>query len=66
MRFSADQAFEAAQDGDPIILDTVTIANILRQHGDGEDFTVELYVSETEAHGNNPYDAAELLGWLGY
>lgn len=64
MRFTADQAFEAAADGEPIVLTEGDIEVILMQHDTGE--TRLDYEAFCREHMKNPYDAAELLGWLGY
>lgn len=64
MRFTAEQAFDAATDGEPIVLDDGAIEVILMQHDTGE--TRLDYEAFCREHMKNPYDAAELLGWLGY
>lgn len=64
MRFTADQAFEAAAFGEPIVLTEGDIEVILMQHDTGE--TLLDYEAFCREHMKNPYDAAELLGWLGY
>lgn len=62
-RFTADDAFAASEDNDPIMLSGQDVVAMCRDHGsDPDDFWVD------EFHGAVPpsVDAAKLLGWLGY
>jgi hypothetical protein len=65
-RFTAEDAFEASEAGDPIILTALEAANICREHGVSyEDYAKE----DATEYPMLPYgevDAAKLLGWLGY
>jgi hypothetical protein len=66
MRFTAEQAFEDSEAGEPIILTALEAAYICRQH----DASYEDYAKEDATEFPMlPYgevDAAKLLGWLGY
>jgi len=63
MRFTAQEAYEAWQDGDPIMVEPAAAEVICKRH----DQTLADYL--TEQHNGQPQDAIEawsLLGWLGY
>jgi hypothetical protein len=57
MRFTADEAFELAGTEDAITLTPQAAARICSDHG--------VWLSDY-SDGAGEYDAAELLGWLGY
>ena len=64
MRFSADDAFQASMDGDPIILTALQAAVICRQHGaDYVDYAKDRWFPMLP---EGKVDAAYLLAWLGY
>lgn len=59
--FTAEDAFEASEDGDPIMLAHDAAARICRDHdADLADFLTDCAITATHV------DAAVLLGWLGY
>lgn len=60
MRFTADDAFEAKESGDPIMLDEVDTARLLRRHD------ASLAEMQEDLGKASCYDAADVLGWLGY
>ncbi len=64
MRFTSDEAFEASESGDPIIINHATAKRICADHGvnidDGDGFT-----NEVPKVGDG-YDAKFVLLWLGY
>lgn len=60
MRFTVEEAFEASECGEPIMISRAAALRIVNQHDCGEDFDASpLSVSDT-------LDAADLLRWLGY
>ena len=62
MRFSAEQAFEASESGDPIIISENFACEILRDHG----LTIYQYISDLPNYDESKINAADLLAWLGY
>lgn len=67
MRFSAEQAFEASDEGEPIMLDHGAALAIIRQHDTGHASDAEAwgeFVADMPAVVH--LDAANLLAWLGY
>ena len=63
MRFTSEEAYEAHQYGDPIMVDHDAAAKICRDH----DADMGDYVTEQENGQVHPtYDAWDILGWLGY
>lgn len=64
MRFSAEQAQEASEAGEPIWLDDSAADSLLREHG------FDLYGAADEhdfpAQYPNGWDAWMILAWLGY
>jgi len=61
MRFTADQAFEASEDGDPIMISAASAAAIIGQH----QATLCEFESDRGERAES-YDAAAVLAWLGY
>lgn len=62
MRFTAEQAFEASAEGEPILLSLDDVARICRAHG----LDHAEYLADLAGSGKATNDAAELFGWLGY
>lgn len=61
-RFSADQAYEAWRDGDPIMVERTAAAKIIAQHGE----TLEHFIEDQPADPEGDIEAWHLLMWLGY
>lgn len=63
MRFTAEDAFDASDAGEPIMLSAADVADIVEAHdAAGEDF-----FSETPRQpGQREWNAADVLSWLGY
>lgn len=66
-RFTAEQAHEAHEEGEPIIIALQAARRIVGAHETGEDFD-DFLASQGAAIGNTPgqYDAWTVLEWLGY
>jgi hypothetical protein len=64
MRFTADEAFDAQTDGEPIMMEPAAAKQILANHDVDEPW--EVYEREMIEAGNDPLDAGHLLAWLGY
>lgn len=63
MKFTAADAFEAAEEGAPIMLTRADAQHICALHI-SDDCTIEAYEAQ---HGpQTQVNAALLLGWLGY
>ena len=60
MRFTSDEAFDASDCGEPIILNQRTCEYICHEHG----VTFGEYLAEHP--DTRDIDAAQLLRWLGY
>jgi len=60
-RFTAEDAFDASESGEPIMLTRAAARRILNDHDADGDFFADHAPDEAGA-----YDAAALLGWLGY
>jgi hypothetical protein len=64
MRFSADQALEAHEEGEPIMVPTAWVTKVCADHGTtSTDFFLETGAQWPTANG---YDAWTVLEWLGY
>jgi hypothetical protein len=65
-RFTAEEAFDASAEGQPIMLCAAAAHRLCAEHGT----TLVDYDLENGTFGSpNPvseYDAAAILGWLGY
>ena len=62
MTFTSADAFEAADCGEPILMNAGAIRRMLREHGaDEAEFS-----AEAKWDGAGELDAAFVLGWLGY
>lgn len=60
MRFTSEQAFDASDAGEPIMISRTDAVRICGDHDCGfEEFEVDTGVAEM-------YDAGVLLAWLGY
>ena len=59
MRFTSEEAFEARDCGEPILLNRRSVERILRGHDADGDYFAGREPSEE-------YDAADVLEWLGY
>lgn len=62
MRFTADDAFEASQDGEPIMISSGAAARMIANHG----ASLEEYETESGLAMPAEIDAASVLAWLGY
>jgi hypothetical protein len=65
MRFTVEQAFEASEDQDPIMLAIGDIKNICDEH----DLALSAFYDAIDCGKDMlaiPCDAAHLFGWLGY
>ena len=60
MRFTTEEAYDASECGEPIMLSRADAERIIRDHDAEGDFFAE------HAGESGAYDAAALLGWLGY
>ena len=59
MRFTSEDAYEAHEEGDPIMISHARAVAIVRSHCDD--------VAEFEAEqGTGTHDAWDVLSWLGY
>lgn len=58
--FTADEAFEAAETGEPIMIDWTFARDICADHG------VDIADMVEDIGDKAEYDAAVILGWLGY
>ena len=65
MRFTAEDAFEAQGDGDPIMINRLAAGAILKQH-DCEIDTYDRDIYGDICDNTAIYDAADLFNWLGY
>jgi hypothetical protein len=59
-RYTVCDAFEASEDGDPIMLDRRNVAYLLAQHDCDDAFAF------AELGPGPEWDAADVLRWLGY
>ena len=59
-QFTAEDAFEFSADGDPIMVTLPAAREIIESH----DLIFGDFVNDAGRRGI--YDAAEILGWLGY
>jgi hypothetical protein len=60
MYFTSEDAYEAQQDGEPIMISRARALAMLRSHGaTAEEFDAEVAVRER-------YSAWDVLAWLGY
>lgn len=67
MRFTTEEAYEASECGEPIMLGAQAVERIIRgQQPDDLRADVEAFYSEHPANVGGEVDAAHLLGWLGY
>lgn len=62
MLFTAEDAYEASEEGEPILLTHAAIARICRNH----DVSPEEYIQHCIDASEDSLDAATLMGWLGY
>lgn len=63
MRFTSNDAYEAHEDGEPIMIESNAADRMLRDHGQ----TLDAFAFETGTPANNgQYDAWAILEWLGY
>lgn len=65
MRFTADQAYEAHQEGEPIIITRAAAMHIIGQH-DCEGWEQFLADNAGAGIGHDTFDAWHVLSWLGY
>jgi hypothetical protein len=66
MRFTSDEAFEASNEGDPIMLNWASTKAILSSHSaDIGEFWTD-HGNENRDLSTFSIDAADVLGWLGY
>lgn len=63
-RFTADDAFDASEAGEPILLTEGAVEEILMRHDIDE--TRMDYEAWCLEHQKDRMDAANLLAWLGY
>jgi len=61
--FSAEQAFDARDDGEPIMIGYVFAGQILEDHDECLD---NFLVEYDEYRAASKIDAADILEWLGY
>jgi hypothetical protein len=63
MRFTSEEAYEAQEDGEPIMLSLADTNKLIAQHQPGDD-PAEFFgqFPHTQEH----FDAATVLDWLGY
>jgi hypothetical protein len=61
--FTPEQAFEASDDGQPILIEDERACQIIEEHG--ADATA-FYVEYPHYRYNAQFDAADLFAWLGY
>ncbi len=61
-RFTAEQAFEDSESGDPIMIDSVFAQTICEDHG----ANFNDYPINDSTFKDVKIDAADLLAWLGY
>ncbi len=68
-KFSAEQAFEAQEEGNPIILTVPAAIRICKDHGADYAEYLEFTIENSRINKSEfsvKVDAADLLGWLGY
>lgn len=63
-RFTTEEAYEASDCGEPIMLGAEDVARICRRQ-QSDDCTPDQFYADHPAL-NGQFDAAVLLGWLGY
>lgn len=63
--FTAEEAFEASEDGEPIMLDRAAAFRLVVREHDG-DWSYFLRDTQPGAVDFQPVDAAVALRWLGY
>lgn len=61
-RYTADEAFEASEVGEPILIGVRDAAYMCRLHG----AALVDFICEEEGRGAFAIDAAHVLAWLGY
>jgi hypothetical protein len=63
MRFTAEDAFDAQDEGEPIMVPASTARRIVHEHAASfDDFTRDAMAGQYPTH----LDAAVVLAWLGY
>lgn len=65
MRFTTEEAYEASDCGEPILLNEADVIRICGRQ-DSEDAAPELFYAGHPQVERGKVDAAVLLGWLGY
>lgn len=67
MRFTTEEAYDASECGEPILLKPADVARIANEHDCGYPHgTAAAFFAEYPDSEWKETDAASLLGWLGY
>lgn len=66
MRFTADDAFEMSEAGEPIMLSWSDASKIIRDHSANPSEYYQDKCSPDSRMNEIKVDAADVLGWLGY
>lgn len=68
MRFTAQEAFDASAEAEPILITHAAASKIVAKHDCGESF--DAFWQDRKEHGSvdaaGRIDASELFVWLGY
>ena len=67
-RLTTEEAYEASDCGEPILLNEADVIRICKRQDDGfnPDCAPEAFYAEHPQFARGAVDAAALLGWLGY
>jgi hypothetical protein len=66
MRFSADQALEAHEEGEPILISRKFAYEMLKDHGALAEGLADFRAQVATCDEHDRFDAWEVLAWLGY
>lgn len=63
--FTTEDAYDASECGEPIMLSQAAALRMMRQH-DIPEVDQRIFFEENPSNDRSETDAAVLLGWLGY